>query len=92
MRQTRYIEIKPRQGNIFAQIAALIVGLGVLVVSVILGAFFLAAFFGFALLVGLTLYLRFWWARRRFQQEQRDEFIEAEYRVVDKNERDPREP
>lgn len=92
MRQVRYREVKPGEGGLFAQVAALIVGLGVLVVSVVLGAFFLAAFFGFALIVAVTLYARFWWARRKFQKAQQDEFIEAEYRVVDETRRDKRGP
>ena len=79
--------MQPRPRSVFAQVVGLIVGLGVLVVSVVLGAFLLAAFLGFALLVAVTLYARFWWLRRRFQQAQRDEFIEAEYRVVDETER-----
>ena len=87
MPEVRYISMQPRQRSVFAQVVGLIVGLGVLVVSVVLGAFLLAAFLGFALLVGVTLYARFWWLRRRFQQAQRDEFIEAEYRVVDETER-----
>ena len=87
MPQVRYISMQPRQRSVFAQVVGLIVGLGVLVVSVVLGAFLLAAFLGFALLVAVTLYARFWWLRRRFQQAQRDEFIQAEYRVVDETER-----
>ena len=79
--------MQPRPRSVFAQVVGLIVGLGVLVVSVVLGAFLLAAFLGFALLVAVTLYARFWWLRRRFQQAQRDEFIEAEYRVVNETER-----
>lgn len=87
MPEVRYISMQPRPRGVFAQVVGLIVGLGVLVVSVVLGAFLLAAFLGFALLVAVTLYARFWWLRRRFQQAQRDEFIEAEYRVVDETER-----
>ena len=92
MRRVRYIEVRPGQRNIFAQIASLIIGIGVLVLSVILGAFFLAAFLGFAILVAVAVYARFWWLRRRFEQAQRDEFIEAEYRVVDADESRDRKP
>lgn len=90
MNDIRYISGQPGQPSIFAQVVGLIVGLGVLVVSVVLGAFLLAAFLGFVLLVGVTLYARFWWLRRRFEQARRDEYIEAEYRVVDESERQSR--
>jgi Flp pilus assembly protein TadB len=90
MPEIRYINAQPGQRSLFAQIVGLIVGLGVLAVSVVLGAFLLAAFLGFALLVAVTLYGRFWWLRRRFAQARRDEFIEAEYRVVDETERQER--
>jgi O-antigen/teichoic acid export membrane protein len=90
MRQVRYIEIRPRPGNLFAQVIGLIVGLGVLIVSVVLGAFLLAAFLGFVLLVAVVLYGRFWWLRRRMMRERRDEFIETEYRVVDDSTRPDR--
>lgn len=86
MRRIRYIEVKPGRQNVLAQVGAMIVGLVVLVVSVILGAFFLAAFFGLVLLVGITLYVRFWWLRQRIQKARREEFIETEYRVVDSTE------
>ncbi|UCG74282.1 MAG: hypothetical protein JSV45_07915 [Chromatiales bacterium] len=92
MPEIRYINGQPGQRSLFAQVVGLVVGLGVLVVSVVLGAFLLAAFLGFVLLVAITLYARFWWLRRRFEQAQRDEFIEAEYRVVDESERQSRGP
>lgn len=92
MPEIRYINAQPGPRSRFAQVVGLVVGLGVLVVSVVLGAFLLAAFLGFALLVAITLYARFWWLRRRFEQAQRDEFIEAEYRVVDESERRGRGP
>lgn len=92
MPEIRYISMQPGPRSVFAQVVGLIVGLGVLVVSVVLGAFLLAAFLGLALLVAVTLYARFWWLRRRFEQAQRDEFIEAEYHVVDETERRDRGP
>ena len=87
MRRVRYIEVQQRQPNLLAQVIGLIVGVGVLVVSVVLGAFLLAAFLGFALLVAITLYARFWWLRRQMMRARQDEFIETEYRVVDESER-----
>ena len=92
MRQVRYIEIKPRPRNVFAQAAALLAGVAVLVVSVFLGAFLLAAFLGLTLIVAVTLYVRFWWLRRQFEQAQRDQYIETEYEVLGRDESREREP
>ena len=90
MRRVNYSGPQTGPRNVFAQVGALIVGLGVLVISVILGAFFLAAFFGFVLLVAITVYARFWWLRRKFAKAQQDEFIETEYEVIDRSDTDRR--
>ena len=82
MREIKYIELQPRPRSLFMQIVGLIVGLGVLAVSVLLGAFLLAGFRGFALIVGTVIYVRLWWLRRQAMRAANDEFIETEYQVV----------
>ena len=87
MRQIRYIEIQPRPRNIFAQLLGLVAGVAVLILSVVLGAFLLAAFFGFVLIVAVTVYARFWWLRRQAMRQRDSEFIDVEYRVLDETRR-----
>ena len=92
MRQVRYIEVRPRSGNVFAQVLGLLAGVVVLVVSVVLGAFLLAAILGFALIVAIGLYARFWWLRRQVMRAQDSQYVDAEYRVVSESRRRDREP
>jgi membrane protein implicated in regulation of membrane protease activity len=74
-----------------------VVGLMVLAIAVVVGGFVLAAFIGFALIAWLVIYARLWWLARRAGNESRaegtargrkDEFVEAEYRVIETKRRD----
>lgn len=78
------------QASLLERIVFFVLGLVVLV-----AAFF---FIGIALVAGAILagviLLRFWWLKRKLEREQRDSFVEGEYKVVDTvitDERTPRE-
>ena len=83
MTQIRYIQVDQKPRSFLMQVVGAIVGLGVLVVCVVLGAFLMAGLLGFVLIAAAFVYGRIWWLRRQFQQAANDEFIETEYRVVD---------
>jgi len=83
MSQIRYIQVDQKPRSVLMQIIGAIVGVGVLIVSVVLGAFLMAGMLGFVLIAAAFVYGRLWWLRRQFQQAANDEFIETEYRVVD---------
>ena len=92
MPQLRYIAAEPRPRSFLAQLIGFVVGLGILTVSIVLGAFLLAALLGFVLLVGLAAWVRIWWLRRRMRNAgEGAEFIDAEYTVVDTDRRDSRQ-
>lgn len=66
-----------------AQALGLIAALAVLAVSIVLGAFLIAAIVGLLFLVGFTAWLRLWWlSRKTARRAGPGEVIEAEYRVV----------
>ena len=66
-----------------AQALGLIAALAVLAVSIVLGAFLIAAIVGLLFLVGFTAWLRLWWlSRKAARRPGQGEVIEAEYRVV----------
>ena len=74
--------------SILGRAVAFIVGLGVLGVSIFVGALFLAAVIGFVLITGLVVMARVWWVKRKMQQYQREHGdIEGEYRVVEHDDR-----
>ena len=67
----------------FGQIIAFVIGLAVLAASFVLGAFLLAAFFGFILVVGLIVTIRVWWLKRKTADAYRENSVlDAEYTVV----------
>ena len=62
---------------------AFIVGLGVLAVSVFLGAIFFVSLLGFVLIVAIVVMVRVWWLKRKMQSyAQQHGDIDAEYTVV----------
>ena len=77
----------------FGQIIAFVVGVIVLAVSFVFGAFLLTAFFGLFLFVVLVAMVRGWWLRRQmagFSGEQSSasrgeshEVIDGDYTVID---------
>ena len=68
------------------QVLGFIVGLVVLVVSLVLGAFVLAALLSFLLIVAVVIGIRLWWVKRKISSAAvNDEYIDAEYRVVQGN-------
>ncbi len=78
------------QASLLERIVFFVLGLVVLV-----AAFF---FIGIALIAGAILagviLLRFWWLKRKLEREQRDSFVEGEYKVIETvitDERTPRE-
>jgi uncharacterized iron-regulated membrane protein len=66
------------------QLAGVVIGLGILAMSLILGAFLLAGLLGFALIVAAVVGVRLWWLRRSMRRAGAGEgsIIEAEYRIV----------
>lgn len=80
-----------RPQGLLAQVLGVIVGIGVIVASVVVGAFLLAALLGFTLIAGTALMLRLWWLRRRMERRNAEEdVIETEYTVIDARDRDSR--
>lgn len=85
------IHIRNRpQAGLLERIVFFVLGLVVLI-----AAFF---FIGIALIAGAILagviLLRFWWLKRKLEREQRDSYVEGEYKVVEQvmtDERTPRE-
>jgi uncharacterized membrane protein HdeD (DUF308 family) len=83
MARYQYFSMKPQQRSLLGQVVAGIVGIVVLAVSLLLGAFFLAAIFGFFLIVGTIMWVRIWWWKRKMAAGATDDpFIEGEYSVV----------
>ncbi len=69
--------------GLIGRVIAFIVGMGAFVVSLFVGAVFIAAIVGFVLLVGIGLAVRVWWIRRRMERYAREHGdLEAEYTVV----------
>ena len=78
------------QAGLLERIVFFVLGLVVLV-----AAFF---FIGIALIAGAILagviLLRFWWLKRKLEREQRESYVEGEYKVVEQvitDERTPRD-
>ena len=74
-----------RQG-LLGRVLAFVIGLGVLAVSIFVGAVFLAALIGLLLIGGLTVMMRIWWVKRRMAQYRREHGdIEGVYQVVERD-------
>lgn len=70
-------------GGLLGRIFAFVTGLVVLIASLFVGAVFIAALVGFALIVGAVLALRVWWIRRQMEKQMRETGdLEAEYTVI----------
>ena len=68
------------------QVLGFIVGLVVLGVSLVLGAFVLATLLSFFLILAVVIGIRLWWVKRKIGGAAvTDEYIDAEYRVVQGN-------
>lgn len=68
-RQNRFIFMQRRPQSLLGQIGAFVVGVTVLAVSFVFGAFILAAVFGFVLLLGLIAIVRGWWLKRQMSSD-----------------------
>ena len=70
-------------GGLLARIVAFVIAVGALVLSLFVGAVFLAALFGFVLIVAAVVAVRVWWLKRRMEKHARENGdIEAEYTVI----------
>ena len=84
MSQYRYFSMNSQPRSFFGQIIAFVVGLAVLAVSFVLGAFILATIFGFIMVVGLIVTVRLWWLKREAVDAYRDDSVlDAEFSVVE---------
>jgi uncharacterized membrane protein YqjE len=91
MTQIRYIGIQQKPRSFLMQLLGFVVGLVVLGVSLVLGAFVLAALLGFALILAVAVAIRLWRLRRQINADAaNDEYIDAEYKVVDRGDRGER--
>lgn len=75
--------------NPLLQFLALVVAAVVAVGAVFLGAILLSLFLGLALIIGIVLYIRIWWLRRKMRgrsearRTRSGDFVEVEYTVVE---------
>ena len=91
MTQIRYIGIEQKPRSFLMQLIGFVVGLVVLGVSFLLGAFMLAALLGFGLILAVVVAIRLWWLRRQINADAaNDEYIDAEYKVVNHADRGER--
>ncbi len=91
MTQIRYIGIEQKPRSFLMQLIGFVVGLVVLGVSFLLGAFMLAALLGFGLILAVVVAIRLWWLRRQLKAgAANDEYIDAEYKVVNHGDRGER--
>lgn len=91
MSQIRYIGIQQKPRSLLMQLIGFVVGVVVLGVSFLLGAFMLAALLGFALILAVVVAIRLWWLRRQINADAaNDEYIDAEYKVVNHGDRGER--
>ena len=85
--------MQQRPQSLLSQIIAFVVGIVVLAVSFIFGAFLLTAFFGLVLLIVLVAMVRGWWLRRQmsamrsgsssYSRGESHEVIDGDYTVID---------
>ena len=91
MTQIRHIGIEQKPRSLLMQLIGFVVGLVVLGLSFLLGAFMLAALLGFALILAVAAAIRLWWVRRHLNAGgANDEYIDAEYKVVNHGDRGER--
>ena len=83
MAQFRHIGFEQKSRSFLMQVLGFMVGLVVLGVSLVLGAFVLAALLGFTLILAVGVAIRLWRVKRQINAAAaNDEYIDAEYRVV----------
>ena len=80
--------------NPLLQVVYFVVGGIVLIGAVLMGAVILAIALGMAIILGLVIYVRLWWLRRKLARSGRGDIggsdtLEVEYTVID--ERDDRD-
>ena len=91
MTQIRHTGIEQKPRSLLMQLLGFVVGLVVLGVSFLLGAFMLAALLGFGLILAVVVAIRLWWLRRQINADAaNDEYIDAEYKVVNSSDRGKR--
>ena len=79
-------------GSLLGRIFAFVIGIGVLAVSIFLGAIFMAAALGFILIIAIVIAIRVWWLRRKMERYERENGdLTAEYTVVQEREERYRE-
>ncbi len=82
--------------NPFLQVLYFIVGGIVLIGAVLMGAVILAIALGIAIILGLVIYARVWWLKRKLGRSARsrrqagDDVLEVEYTVVDERDEQDR--
>ncbi len=66
------------------QVIGFILGLGILGIAIVFGAFLLAGILGLGLVLAAIVYVRLWWFRRQLRRRTStdEEFIETEYEVL----------
>jgi hypothetical protein len=81
--------------NPFVQLLSLIAGVAIFAVSVLIGGILLAGLVGFVLLTMIVIYARVWWLQRKFsaaaKAREGEDYVEAEYRVIDVTRKDDTE-
>jgi len=84
MSHYRFSPMNSGPRSFIGQAIAFVVGMAVLAASFVLGAFLLAAFFGFILVTGSIVTVWMWWLRRKAADAyQDDNVLDAEYTVVE---------
>jgi fatty acid desaturase len=84
MSQYRFSSMNSQPRSFVGQAIAFVVGLAVLAASFVLGAFLLAALFGFIMIAGFIVTLWMWWLRRKAAHAYRDDHVlDGEYTVVE---------
>jgi len=92
MPRIRYVAVEGPGKNPLLRFLAFVAGIGLFALSFVFGALLLAALLGLGLIVGIAVYVRLWWLRRRMSRSRDSEYIETEYTVVERHKKDDREP
>lgn len=88
-RQNRFVFMQRRPQSLLGQIGAFVVGIMVLAVSFVFGAFILAAIFGFILLLVMIGMIRGWWLKRQMimapssSETRGHDVIDGDFTVID---------
>ena len=72
-----------QSGGFVGRVIALLIGCAAFVLSVVVGAVFLAGLLGFLVIGGTVFMLRVWWLRRQMEKMAKDTGdIEGQYTVI----------